>query len=223
MAAVTFVCPAPRAKPLTSSTPGGVHGRRHCRPRCSSLGGRLPVNTDGGCIAEGQPIGASGRRQVYERPSGERSGRRTRDFNPYRPQRRLRCSPMSASTVLCRRRRHLQILLAVARPDEVAIRDGNVALSWAKLDDSTGLPNAVLAVDLGPAWRPSVFAENWVEMALAHLGGLLGSPSTVPANFQLDHRRVCLHSRILRVANAAGRTPDRRDRPGRRRVPAWPR
>jgi acetyl-CoA acetyltransferase len=30
------------------------------------LGGKLPVNTDGGCIACGEPIGASGLRQVYE-------------------------------------------------------------------------------------------------------------------------------------------------------------
>jgi acetyl-CoA acetyltransferase len=29
-------------------------------------GGRLPVNTDGGCIANGEPIGASGLRQVVE-------------------------------------------------------------------------------------------------------------------------------------------------------------
>lgn len=30
------------------------------------IGGALPVNTDGGCIACGEPIGASGLRQVYE-------------------------------------------------------------------------------------------------------------------------------------------------------------
>jgi acetyl-CoA acetyltransferase len=30
------------------------------------LGGLLPVNTDGGCLACGEPIGASGLRQVYE-------------------------------------------------------------------------------------------------------------------------------------------------------------
>jgi acetyl-CoA acetyltransferase len=30
------------------------------------LNGRLPVNTDGGCLACGEPIGASGLRQVYE-------------------------------------------------------------------------------------------------------------------------------------------------------------
>ena len=29
-------------------------------------GGRLPINTDGGCIACGEPVGASGLRQVYE-------------------------------------------------------------------------------------------------------------------------------------------------------------
>jgi acetyl-CoA acetyltransferase len=32
----------------------------------TAIGGELPVNTDGGCIACGEPIGASGLRQVYE-------------------------------------------------------------------------------------------------------------------------------------------------------------
>ncbi len=32
----------------------------------TELGGRLPVNTDGGCLACGEPIGASGLRQIYE-------------------------------------------------------------------------------------------------------------------------------------------------------------
>jgi acetyl-CoA C-acetyltransferase len=32
----------------------------------TDIGGRLPVNTDGGCLANGEPIGASGLRQVYE-------------------------------------------------------------------------------------------------------------------------------------------------------------
>ena len=30
------------------------------------IDGRLPVNTDGGCLAMGEPIGASGLRQVHE-------------------------------------------------------------------------------------------------------------------------------------------------------------
>ena len=32
----------------------------------TAIAGRLPVNTDGGCLANGEPIGASGLRQVYE-------------------------------------------------------------------------------------------------------------------------------------------------------------
>ena len=32
----------------------------------TEIGGSLPVNTDGGCLANGEPIGASGLRQVYE-------------------------------------------------------------------------------------------------------------------------------------------------------------
>jgi len=32
----------------------------------TNIDGKLPVNTDGGCIANGEPVGASGLRQVYE-------------------------------------------------------------------------------------------------------------------------------------------------------------
>lgn len=32
----------------------------------TGIGGTMPINTDGGCIANGEPIGASGLRQVYE-------------------------------------------------------------------------------------------------------------------------------------------------------------
>jgi acetyl-CoA acetyltransferase len=30
------------------------------------IDGSLPINTDGGCIANGEPVGASGLRQVHE-------------------------------------------------------------------------------------------------------------------------------------------------------------
>lgn len=36
------------------------------RERATHVDGRLPINTDGGCIANGEPIGASGLRQVVE-------------------------------------------------------------------------------------------------------------------------------------------------------------
>jgi acetyl-CoA C-acetyltransferase len=32
----------------------------------TGIGGRMPINTDGGCLGNGEPIGASGLRQVYE-------------------------------------------------------------------------------------------------------------------------------------------------------------
>ena len=32
----------------------------------TEIGGKLPVNTDGGCLANGEPVGASGLRQVHE-------------------------------------------------------------------------------------------------------------------------------------------------------------
>ena len=38
----------------------------HVQAGETEIGGRLPVNTDGGLIANGEPIGASGLRQVYE-------------------------------------------------------------------------------------------------------------------------------------------------------------
>ncbi|MBX6388950.1 MAG: thiolase family protein [Frankia sp.] len=34
--------------------------------RATEIGGRIPVNTDGGLLANGEPVGASGLRQVYE-------------------------------------------------------------------------------------------------------------------------------------------------------------
>jgi acetyl-CoA C-acetyltransferase len=32
----------------------------------TEIAGDMPINTDGGCLANGEPIGASGLRQVYE-------------------------------------------------------------------------------------------------------------------------------------------------------------
>jgi len=44
------------------------HGEqeRLLRDGDTEIGGRLPINTDGGCLANGEPIGASGLRQVIE-------------------------------------------------------------------------------------------------------------------------------------------------------------
>jgi len=44
------------------------HGEqeRLLREGATEIGGRLPINTDGGCLANGEPVGASGLRQVIE-------------------------------------------------------------------------------------------------------------------------------------------------------------
>jgi acetyl-CoA C-acetyltransferase len=44
------------------------HGEQERLLECgeTDIGGRLPINTDGGCMANGEPVGASGLRQVIE-------------------------------------------------------------------------------------------------------------------------------------------------------------
>ena len=44
----------------------GIEQEKLIRDGVTRLGGALPANTDGGCLACGEPIGASGLRQVYE-------------------------------------------------------------------------------------------------------------------------------------------------------------
>lgn len=45
-----------------------AHGdqERMLRDGETRIGGRMPINTDGGCLANGEPIGASGLRQIHE-------------------------------------------------------------------------------------------------------------------------------------------------------------
>ena len=81
--------------------------------------------------------------------------------------------------------------LAAEKPDEIALRDSQRALSWAELNDVLNRSaNSLLAADLGPERRIAVFAENSVETALAHMGGLLGGASSVPVNFHLTADEV---------------------------------
>jgi len=44
------------------------HGEQEALIQAGETGinGKMPVNTDGGCLASGEPIGATGLRQVYE-------------------------------------------------------------------------------------------------------------------------------------------------------------
>lgn len=103
--------------------------------------------------------------------------------------------------------------LADLRPDEVAVRDPDAALGWADVDIVlTRLVNQLSrSVDLGPARRIAVFAENAVETALAHLGGLLAGASTVPVNFHLtpDEAAYILEDSDARVVFVGPETAER--------------
>lgn len=62
------------------------HGEQEklLRDGSTEIGGRLPINTDGGCLANGEPVGASGLRQVIEvcQQLRQEAGRRQVPGNP---------------------------------------------------------------------------------------------------------------------------------------------
>lgn len=75
---------------------------------------------------------------------------------------------------------------AASRPTEVAVRDAHATLTWAQVDDVLRpAVNALRALDLGPARRVVVFAENSAETLLAYVAATLAGVSAVPVNFHL--------------------------------------
>ena len=78
--------------------------------------------------------------------------------------------------------------------------------------------NGLRALDLGPARRVAVFAENTAETVLAHLGGLLAGASTVPANFHLNAEELAYILEDSGTRVALRRAGDGGDRPGRGRA-----
>lgn len=75
---------------------------------------------------------------------------------------------------------------ALAMPDDLAVTDGALTLTWAELDPVMNrAANALLAMDLGPIPRAAIFAHNSTECALAYLALLHVGVSGVPANFYL--------------------------------------
>jgi long-chain acyl-CoA synthetase len=117
---------------------------------------------------------------------------------------------------------------ALERPDEIALRDPDRGLTWAEVGDVLDrAANALLAADLGPDHRIAVFAENAVETALAHMGGLIGGASSVPVNFHLTVDEVAYiledsGARILFVGpETAERGVEAARRVGLRAVIGW--
>ncbi len=80
---------------------------------------------------------------------------------------------------------------ALEKPEEIAIRDPESALTWHEVDDTLNrCANGLQSMDLGPDTRIAVFAENSVETALGNLGGLIAGSSVVPVNFHLTSEEV---------------------------------
>jgi acyl-CoA synthetase (AMP-forming)/AMP-acid ligase II len=81
--------------------------------------------------------------------------------------------------------------LAVERPEQIALRDSSVALTWAEVNDTLNrVANRLRALDLGPNRRVAVLAQNSTEPLLAHLGALFAGTSSVPVNFHLNAEEV---------------------------------
>lgn len=86
-------------------------------------------------------------------------------------------------------------------PDAMAVADERRTITWAELDQALNrAANALLQVDLGPARRVAVFAENSAETVTAHLAAILVGVSTVPVNFHLTASEV---SHILEDSQSA--------------------
>ena len=66
-AAAAGATEAPATLPVRRfEIPAGPLGAGMIANGDTEISGKLPINTDGGLIANGEPIGASGLRQIYE-------------------------------------------------------------------------------------------------------------------------------------------------------------
>jgi long-chain acyl-CoA synthetase len=71
-------------------------------------------------------------------------------------------------------------------PQEIALRDDNVELTWADLDVTLNrVVNALLNYGLAKDQRVAVFAENSANTVIAYLGIILAGLSGVPINYHL--------------------------------------
>ena len=87
--------------------------------------------------------------------------------------------------------------LARTSPDDSAVRDERVDLSWVQVDDY--LNRAVNAL-VGRPGRVAVMSENCAESLLAHTALLLAGVSAVPVNAMLTAEEA---SHLLRVSGAS--------------------
>lgn len=76
--------------------------------------------------------------------------------------------------------------LATRRPDEIALRDSAVALTWTEVDRLLRpAVNGLLGLPLGPHRRIAVFARNSADTLLAYVACTLAGTSAVAVNCHL--------------------------------------
>lgn len=76
--------------------------------------------------------------------------------------------------------------LSRARPDEIALRDPDLELTWADADARLRpATNALLGMDLGPERRVAVLASNSADTLLAYVACTLAGASAVAVNAHL--------------------------------------
>ena len=102
--------------------------------------------------------------------------------------------------------------LARTKPDEIALADVRTDLTWPGVDDVLNrIANALADQDLGEHRRVAVFAENAIEVILAHVGSILAGGSTVPISFHLtaDELSYILDDSASRVIFVGPETVER--------------
>jgi long-chain acyl-CoA synthetase len=90
---------------------------------------------------------------------------------------------------------------AAARPDELALRGPDLELTWGQVDAwLRRAVNSLLALDLGPARRVAIVAENSAATLLNYVAATLAGTSAVAANFHLEPAELEF---VLRDSGAA--------------------
>jgi long-chain acyl-CoA synthetase len=90
---------------------------------------------------------------------------------------------------------------AATRPNELALRGPDLELTWDQVD--TWLRRAVntlLGLDLGPARRVAIIAENSAATLLTYVAATLAGTSAVAVNFHLEPAELAF---VLRDSGAA--------------------
>ena len=185
------------------------------------IGGALPVNTDGGCLACGEPIGASGLRQVYENyRSAYRAGGRAAGAG--RPAARLQPCLWRARRVRGRDpRARVMDFAALARAAALPRRGTGIPRRSAHPRASPGRSayhRGLRRTGNGRPWQAALEAKGWLlyywPKAMAGRAGARWSDGSSRQSAPAPGRRCCRSW----GSSCSGRCSTRSERPSSRRA-----